>query len=744
MLKQCGWIVVSYITRPLFIVGLVIWAFWQVLVVATSWETRHRIVTQVPSIYSETYRLPIRTVDDLNRIRAEGKQTEVDFLELSAVIRERPFAKPTVIDGRPTRISKIDQFPDYIATIAKEFPNVRGLSGVLLFNGSNVQHKEKVVGDLAEFQKLEVLSLVGSIDDYSDLASLQNISNLRMLDLSSLEIKDGTKPFLTLNKLETLTLGNGLHPNNALLAVIAQWPQLKTLVLLGGFGINPQQSITPKGLADLRQSTSLRLIYVGATNSDGSPLAQKRRASPPIVIGAVHPSDWWKTNLIDTVAVAVRPGVSVRNAYQFPMPSIMPFFMGALFIGMFIGIQLAAERSSIMSWLASGHKSRPLLMATIWMLAFSTISALLAANTNLPLTRTFPLAGLLTLVGAVLGLITLCSFLPNIIRVLPGLIASVTFYGGIVIPNHFWDRIGYFEYLQGGNPQGTIVVLASMAVLVIIAMIVYIPRHEYVTPLNTFRALATGESIKVPQSVAQMPNRGMQKWLFSSYDQRLEDALSSDRLKSNQGQIARWRVAIPMGGWGWWIMLISTTAVVTFISYLLPAPFDASIRLGALTPMTLMAPIIIGFAWRQRRKVFNVELLRPKTRALFQREMRSAFLRDLIPAFLWGVFVLVYIALSGNTKFPPREVLQFEAILAPAAILLLSVITATIVLIRGIWVTGALYILLCIGFGISMSILQFMVGATSIMIAVSIIISLLSLAGLAWLDSYWKRMEIGR
>ena len=332
----------------------------------------------------------------------------------------------------------------------------------------------------------------------------------------------------------------------------------------------------------------------------------------------------------------------------------------------------------MLAWLGPRYLGRSLFIAVAWILLLSILSAFLAFDKDFPLSRSFPLALTLALFGTAATLITLSPFLPNTVRLMTPMVTFITIYLPLFIPNAYWDRIGYYDYLHGLNPMGSAVVVGIVVSLLLILLLVYFPRREYVLSINWVRVLGTGEAVKWATPSEQPSISGIQKWLFSSYDRRVEDTLKSDRLKTARGQIRRWQAGNPTGGWMWWMTMLLGTLGIISISFLLPPPFDVAMRTGGITTITLMAPLIIGFTCAQRKKVFNAELLRPKSRADFQREMRAAFLWNLMPTNLWAMLVLLYVTFSGDIKLSPKDVLSFDAILAPAAILALTASAAAL------------------------------------------------------------------
>ncbi|MBY0589550.1 hypothetical protein K2X85_20430 [bacterium] len=632
-----------------------------------------------------------------------------------------------------------------MAKTAEEFPNVRALTDVNFTDYEALLIQRPVLEELVHFRKLEALTLIGAVGGPDGLQALKQLPNLRRLDLTSVDLSKGNGEFPVLPQLRTLTIGPRSHATDRLLASIAKLPRLETLVLSLPFGGGSDHSITAEGFRELRPSASLKTIYLSVLNADNVPIPQKPVPTPPLAVGAPPPNNWWQTNLLDTAAMAL-PGVAIRNSYLFPVRNLGTFCMGAVVLGLFVGAHLAVQRSSTLAWLGPRYLGRPLFIAGAWILSLSTLSALLTSDQDFPLSRTFPLALTLALFGKVVTLIALSPFLPNTVRLVTPMVTYIIVFLPSFVPNAYLDRIGYYDYLRGLNPVGSAVVAGIMVFLLLMLLLVYFPRREYSLSINWVRVFGTGEAVKWPTPSEPSSIRGIQKWLSSPYDHRVEDSLKSDRLKTTRGQIRRWQVANPIGGWVWSMWMLSGMLVTISISYLLPSPIGSGFRSAGIISMTLMNPLLIGIAWRQRKKVFNTELLRPKSRAVFQREIRTAFLWDLMPAYLLGILVLLYVEFSNDIKLSPIDVLSFDAILAPAAILALTAFAAALALIRGIWIFVVLYLFLTsIGFASSTALyLVVHRGDLQMAIAISASVSLVAIAALTWLSSYWRRMELGR
>jgi len=678
MAKQLAWIFRSYLTRPIFIVGLGVWAILQIAMFVAGWLDS-RSVPLYPQIS------PRGMVD------ATSETTNASIREMAS------------------------QFPK-AQTVAVYIPHRLAPSDIVPF-----------VNQLNEFQHLRELVLRGHIQTLEDLKPLEELHELNTIDLSELVIARPNGRFPRLQNLTKLIIGSQNAANDQFVKEIATLPALHQLILVAQFGDDPSDCVTIAGIRELKKSKSLRSLY----------LSQVRFSS--------RPSKWNNRQLPIVLAAELQPKVLVQSAYRdhavHTLPTIL-FVMSAI-IGFFCGVQLASQRASLYSWMTPGHRAIPLIALGMWIALLSAISVSASIFIDFNPLIVFLIHLCCMTVGTVVGLITLSPFLPTGIRVLPALLINVGFVSLIAFHPDVDRLIPIDDFARGAfQLQGMMAVLTILVALASILSLVYLPHYEYKPSVNPFRVIARGDSGRTPRPLPRL--RGPALWLFKAHDRRVEDAISPHRLHTTAGRIERWRAAMPTGGWSWWGSMLVTIVGISAISSLLPAPLSTSTRLGSLTPIFLMFPFMIGVAWRQRKRAMGFEFLHPISRTDFIRQIRTAFLRDLAPIFLWQAIIVLYIAYFGGIELLPIDIIRRTMILAPGLALLLTAIAASIVLVRSGWGIGAIYAFVCIFFAITMSFLVVMFRNDYILSGVSATTSLLSIFALVWMASLWRRIELGR
>lgn len=720
MAKQLAWIFCSYLTRPLFLVGLGTWTLIQIIVfVATCLDSGPILL--YPQIRPTPDSVSVETKEQLRQVQREGKEKEVRFLDIGLVQSDSP----------PNSLT--------ISRMANQFPNARTIVANIPHPGSR---PENVIRQLKEFKHLRNLVLTGYVDNLNELKPLEELKDILTLDISGLLVRHSSSDFPRIPSLMSLIIGPLNEPNDQMLEAISDLPELNDLVLIAPFGDDPESSITAAGIKSLRKCRRLKLLYVSqayiAHHSGKHPLTPVRQLSGY--------NRWNDRQLPGTVWTTLGTNITVLRAVRINEPPTLPFVIIGIssLIGFLLGAQLASQRASILSWVAASHQSVPIYAIIVWILLLSTISTATTMMFHLSITSVFLLQTSFMTATAVAGLITLAPFLPMSIRLLPALLLNISFVSFIAIPPNLQRIVPISDFARGAYQlEGSIISFVVLAGLAIILSSVYFVHREYAPSVNSFRSIVRGESVRVSRP-AGMKSNALPRRLFEFYDQRLNHALARNQLETTVGQIERWRAAIPTGGWSWWGMMMVSILGINLISWFLPPPLSVSARTGSLTPIFLMVPFIIGVAWRQRKKALGFELLHPVSRLEFIRQIRMAFLRDLVPIFLWQAIVVVYIAYWGGIDMPPVDLLRRCLILAPGVVIALTAISAAIVLVRGGWGLGGLYAFVCIFFGIAMSLIGVMFRNEQILWGVSATTTLAGVMVLVWMAFIWRRIELGR
>jgi hypothetical protein len=194
---------------------------------------------------------------ELERIRREGRQAEVRFLELTWMSEfiQGNNAVDANAPAKKTRFKFLEAF--------------RNLEGLKVEYLTLTDHDLAVIGRLHTLKRLSLsgvqIAEVGGGKHFlrgAELAHLDQLANLELLDLSQSDFSGGLAHLAGLPKLHALILSSFEHLNDASVAELKQLPHLQTLVLAGVYYTNPEKTITDAGLASLAQLPSLRTLYV--------------------------------------------------------------------------------------------------------------------------------------------------------------------------------------------------------------------------------------------------------------------------------------------------------------------------------------------------------------------------------------------------------------------------------------------------------------------------------------------------
>ena len=242
----------------------------------------------------ELPRSAIRDYEELQTIRASGKQKEVQYLSLgfmpelmeSAVTFKpgEPIVPKVVPDGwKPDRAMDSNRL-----AFLSELTNLKGLDLIGLYL------TQPDLDTIAQCRSLQRLSLGGvrMIEAKSrplngtDLQKLAGLSQLESLDLSQSHFAGGLQHLASLPKLHTLFLSSFEHLNDATVAELSVLPHLETLVLAPVYSTNPQTAVTDAGLESLKQLSALKTLYVGYHGKFTLPVERLRELLPDVEVKA--------------------------------------------------------------------------------------------------------------------------------------------------------------------------------------------------------------------------------------------------------------------------------------------------------------------------------------------------------------------------------------------------------------------------------------------------------------------------
>lgn len=242
----------------------------------------------------ELPRSAIVDYDELQVIRKEGKQKEVQYLTLSLMAEliespvtfklGEPIVQKVVPDGwKPDR----PQDSNRLAFLS-EFTNLKGL------DLANLYLTQKDLDSVAQCKTLQRLSLGGvrMMEEDSrrlsgnDLQKLAGLSQLESLDLSQANFAGGLHQLASLPMLHTLFLSSFENLNDGTIAELSMLPQLETLVLAPVYSTNPKTTVTDAGLESMKRLSALKTLYIGYHGKFTLPVDRLRELLPNVDVKA--------------------------------------------------------------------------------------------------------------------------------------------------------------------------------------------------------------------------------------------------------------------------------------------------------------------------------------------------------------------------------------------------------------------------------------------------------------------------
>jgi len=241
-------------------------------------------------------------------------------------------------------------------------------------------------------------------------------------------------------------------------------------------------------------------------------------------------------------------------------------------------------------------------------------------------------------------------------------------------------------------------------------------------------------------------------WTNGLFDRRLEQHLSRVRANGISSMITQWsmgnRILWSAGFfYALWPALFFILPQLLFSS-LQSIDFSLSTVMGYLVFgcawAFLLVPITIAFEWSRRRKVMELEVLRPVRTAEFQLQIAVAFLRDLLPSIpitCIGLLGMWYLTESSSERL---QFAYFFLMFSPSILVFMIAVAAAYALLDNI---GARFMIvmftLVSGFIAYMCYLS-LLWMPALAFFVSTIYFVMSLVWIRRLYQTWEDMELGR
>jgi hypothetical protein len=327
MFRRIGWILASYLTRPvilaLCVLGLVIGG-------CTSLVPRPRSFKQINFPQIPQAELSVDSVETLEMVRSEGRQAEVDGINLNYLWADMEKKRLGIV---PSTASTPQVWRDFKAPgadffrVVEAFPNLRSVRLTLYGDAA-------VARLVVRLPKLEYLEVDGSLHgNMVDVRWLDQAKRLEFLKLGFYRPVTGLEALVELPRLRTLAFDSRLEVSDAVLRQVAELAQLKTLVITVHPMPMPVEPLSAAGFAALAHAKALETLYVGSWDSEeqASLLEMARRGASrgglkiePALVEKDSPFLFFVLYPAGMLAAAI--GVGLSGAFRGPASRLAPRF----------------------------------------------------------------------------------------------------------------------------------------------------------------------------------------------------------------------------------------------------------------------------------------------------------------------------------------------------------------------------------------------------------------------------------
>jgi hypothetical protein len=725
MLRRIAWILASFFTRPLILVFCVGGLAW-----SAQWifaNPRGSYQTAYPPLPKP--RLSVDSVETLEAVRREGRQAEVDAINLNALWADMERRRLKFVPSRSPHEQVLEGFKppgeDFFRRL-REFPNLRTVQ--LTLHGTLTGARA-----VAAVPALEYLSIDGSVfRNDADLSWLGGAGNLRYLDLSLFGAPVGVQALADLPRLETLVFRSRDQVTDDVLRQAAELPNLKTLVLAFYPTAASSDGLSEQGFAALAKSKSLKTLYVGGwTPEDRRTLfAMARRGAPgldiqPALIARESPFGWFVLYPVGFLAAAI--GVALSAWFRGPASHLAPHF-------------------------AASHAGVALAMA-----------AALVAFATWRLTKTFhdPLAATIVSLAVVS---TVCSMSSG--GVLEGQLAQRDRGRKWIVRLKVLAFFALLGLLVAPSAGPAILRGEQPGLLTIVGVLGF---ASTILTIVTLRAFSGAPETAPSSARATRPSSILWQtqfrpgWMFAtaSVEDRIERWAEGRTAWTWWQRVARWRAGNPPLRIER-ILLVVLGLAVLFVTVWTTILTDARLTTLDLVrgPLLIMAgalmlgiAIRVAAAWRTRMLTLPLEVLRPYDRRVLQKEMAAAFLSDLVPlVLLLAAIVAVGLNLDATWHIAWKNVPTDFVLLAVCAFPLVAGLGAAMVVIRREWLAAVIAftapVLLAIAVGALVALqyqnpTQFVRAGPRAFLTQLWVPALIGAGLAAWMYRRWLAMEIG-
>jgi hypothetical protein len=241
-------------------------------------------------------------------------------------------------------------------------------------------------------------------------------------------------------------------------------------------------------------------------------------------------------------------------------------------------------------------------------------------------------------------------------------------------------------------------------------------------------------------------------WANGLFDRRLDIYLSNTELNGISSMINHWM----MGNKIFWFIrfysFLLPTLFFIFPLFLFPPIDPSDFKLSTVLRYILwgcasslwIVPTVVAAEWSRRRKVLELESLRPVGASEFQMQIAAAFVWDVLPSIsIAGIgFLGLWWLIEDSAS--SLQVVYFSLIWGPSAIAFVVAVAAAFFLLDNIGARFIIGLFAVISGGIAYACYLNIDGTPETCIFVSAIYFIMSLVWLHRLYQMWEDMELGR
>lgn len=631
------WVLMTYLTRPLvwlMLAGAIIFFVFSIVGMLGR--------TQSKAMYPEPPRprLLVNTKASLDKVRAAGRQDQVDAIDLERLWGDmgKQMRWDPVQQREAPSLSKPD---DNFYEILREFPNVRQVRWGSF--GGDVP-----VEEFARLSHLECLTIsmgFGVVNKQGTLARLASLRNLRLLELSVFSPLDHFDSLAAWPSLQTIVFRSTRDVDDQVLEEMARLPHLKTVVI--DILDTPQQDLpfSTAGFEALAKSPTLEKLYLGG-RSPGDHERLLASAAPAFLGRTIY------------TARAEQP-------MQFPfIARIAPAFLLAGAIGFQLASQFRSPGSRLMPGFVTVHAQVAIALA---------LSVVGLVTLGLMVSGGQPLAACLA-TTTIVSLFIAAMLNNSASSLSPGprwkprqvivMLCLFAFFGVVFLPD-FDERV-----LIHPAPTTLLAMAAAstLFIVVIVATFRQLPL-ELVTPFNF--PFDTRQQLPAFDFTGSKPAvRGMVNLVAG--EQRIERLPKISTQRDVWSRAQHWRAANqPLRNivLALFFLAMSVIMYVGF-QFIMQAGIDFLFQQMSIMSLSglLALALMVGGQWRNRMLVLPIEVLRPVSQHSLRREWALGLVLDLLPvAAIMSLAFAVAQSYLQEQRFSASFVVYFSVLVFIAA-----------------------------------------------------------------------------